>query len=81
MDTREATGWRRLVPGVPAAEEPLAPQRPEADHGLGPNVALISSGVEMEGRLVVPNSVQIEGEFRGQLESASAVWVSESGSV
>jgi cytoskeletal protein CcmA (bactofilin family) len=82
MDTREGTGWRRLVPGVPAAVETAAPQRTETDPGgLGPNVALISSGVEMEGRLLVPNSVQIEGEFRGQLESASAVWVSESGSV
>lgn len=82
MDTREATGWRRLVPGVPSEAPAAAPQRQETEPvGLGPNVALISSGVEMEGRLMVPNSVQIEGEFRGQLESASAVWVSESGSV
>jgi cytoskeletal protein CcmA (bactofilin family) len=81
MDTRESTGWRRLVPGVPL-ETATAP-RAEVEHGaaLEPNVALITAGVEMEGRLVVPNSVHIEGEFRGQLESASSVWIAEAGSV
>lgn len=80
MDTREGAGWRRLVPGAPL--ETSTPHRPAAEHGaLEPNVALVANGVEMEGRLVVPNSVRIEGEFRGELESAGSVWVSEGGSV
>ena len=76
MDTRESSGWRRLVPGVPETE----PQAQEAQPAAAAE-ALIASGVEMNGRLVVPKSVRIDGEFAGELESASTVWVSESGSV
>ena len=35
----------------------------------------------MNGRLVVEQSLRIEGEFRGELESASSVFVSETGAV
>jgi cytoskeletal protein CcmA (bactofilin family) len=42
---------------------------------------LIEDGVEMNGRLVVPRSLRIEGEFRGAIESGSSVFVSETGAV
>ena len=62
MDTREGTGWRRLVPGVPA-EAPAA-QRTEAEPvGLGPNVALIANGVEMEGRGVIKVQPMVSWTF------------------
>ena len=35
----------------------------------------------MNGRLVVEQSLCVEGEFRGELESAGSVFVSESGAV
>jgi len=79
METRR-TGWRRLVLGAPESSE--APARQEIDSGASEaGVALIEPGVEMNGRLVVPQSLRVEGEFRGELESAASVFVSESGSV
>ena len=79
MDMRLA-GWRRLVLGAPEREP--TPALPEVGPGpCAPDVAIIQCGVEMNGRLVVPQSVRIEGEFRGELESASSVLVSESGTV
>ncbi|MGH2899980.1 MAG: bactofilin family protein [Solirubrobacteraceae bacterium] len=83
MDKR-AMGWRRLVPGVPGApEESATPPRPETETGPSeqPHAALIERGVEMNGRLVVSQALRIEGEFRGELESASSVFVSETGTV
>jgi cytoskeletal protein CcmA (bactofilin family) len=79
METRFA-GWRRLVVGVPEAE--AVPARPEAEAVPSePAVAVIARGMEMNGRLVVPQSLRIDGEFRGELESAASVFVSESGAV
>ena len=79
METRR-TGWRRLVLGTPAQSE--APARTEIDtRAAEAGVALIEPGVEMNGRLVVPQSLRVEGEFRGDLESAGTVFVSETGSV
>lgn len=79
MDKRLA-GWRRLVLGVP--EEETSPPRPPAEPGTSaPEVATLARGVEMNGRLVVPESLRIEGEFRGELQSAKSVFVSESGAV
>ncbi|HTO55287.1 MAG TPA: polymer-forming cytoskeletal protein [Myxococcota bacterium] len=74
------TGWRRFVTG--AAEPELA----EAKREVAPTIdtrdaALISQGVEMSGRLVVPHSLRIEGEIRGELESGGSVFVSETGAV
>lgn len=80
MDAGESVGWRRLVPGVPV--EATASPRPEAEPAaFEASAALIASGVEMNGHLVVPSSVRIDGEFAGRLESAGSVFVSESGSV
>ena len=74
------TGWRRLVLGAPEQETP--PPKPEVEVAApAPDVAIIARGVEMNGRLVVPQSLQIEGEFRGELESKASVFVSESGAV
>ena len=73
-------GWRRLVLGAP--ELNAAPARSELEPGTSEAaVAVIEHGVEMNGRLVVPQSLRIEGEFRGELESASSVFVSETGAV
>jgi cytoskeletal protein CcmA (bactofilin family) len=44
-------------------------------------MSLIEPGVEMNGRLVVPHSLRVEGEFRGEIESAATVFVSETGAV
>jgi cytoskeletal protein CcmA (bactofilin family) len=83
MDARNGSGWRRLVPGV--TEESPAPVVPIPEvaepAAAVPNVALLARGVEMHGSLRVPSSLQIEGEFRGQLESDNSIWVAETGTV
>jgi cytoskeletal protein CcmA (bactofilin family) len=74
------TGWRRLVLGVP--EQETTPPKAEVEPGTStPDVAIIERGVEMNGRLVVRQSLRIEGEFRGELESGGSVFISESGAV
>ena len=79
METRLA-GWRRLVLGAP--ELKVEPPRPEQELGASEaSVALIEPGVEMNGRLVVPQSLRVEGEFRGEIESKNTVFVSETGAV
>jgi len=72
--------WRRLVLGAPAAEAPARMPQAELDAAEA-DVARIEQGVEMNGRLVVERPLRIEGEFRGELESASSVFVSETGAV
>jgi len=74
------TAWRRLVLGAPARSAP-APATPAAPGVPAEDVARIEQGVEMNGRLVVEQSLHVEGEFRGALESASSVFVSETGAV
>jgi cytoskeletal protein CcmA (bactofilin family) len=79
MDNRTG-GWRRMVLGAPE----LTTATPEPEQAAGasePGVALIESGVEMNGRLVVPQSLRVEGEFRGEIESAATVFISETGAV
>jgi cytoskeletal protein CcmA (bactofilin family) len=83
METR-ISGWRRMVlgadePGV----APVQPASPELEPAAArePGMTLIEPGVEMNGRLVVPHSLRVEGEFRGAIESAASVFVSESGAV
>jgi cytoskeletal protein CcmA (bactofilin family) len=79
MDKRLA-GWRRLVLGAPVQNG--TPPRPERESGASEaDVALIERGVEMNGHLIVPQSLRIDGEFRGELESAGSVVVSETGAV
>lgn len=79
MDMRLA-GWRRLVLGVP--EQETTPPPPEEQTVTAtPDVAIIERGVEMNGRLVVRQSLRIDGELRGEIESAKSVFVSESGAV
>ena len=73
-------GWRRLVLGSPVQKATPSPSPGEAGASEA-DVARIEPGVEMNGRLVVEQSLCIEGEFRGELESASSVFVSETGAV
>jgi cytoskeletal protein CcmA (bactofilin family) len=79
MDTHP-TGWRRLLPGAAARTATLAPPEQES-RASEPGVLLLEDGVEMNGRLVVPRSLRIEGEFRGAIESGNTVFVSETGAV
>ena len=83
METR-ISGWKRMVLG---ADEPIStPVQPiqselEPVSAREPGMTLIEPGVEMNGRLTVPHSLRVEGEFRGAIESAASVFVSESGAV
>src|SRR5262249_24639577 len=43
--------------------------------------ARIERGVEMSGRLATERPLRIEGEFRGEIQSAAAVLVCEGGTV
>src|SRR5262245_1571813 len=80
MDTTSGVSWRRMVPGARVESAP-APS-PAAEHApREPKAAHIPSGMEISGRLVVPKSLGIDGEFSGELESANAVWISETGAV
>ncbi len=81
MDTSSSgTGWRRFVPGAPEETAPAVESAVDAVPPV-PDAALIAAGVEMNGRLVSPQSLRVEGEFRGELESKGSVFVSESGSI
>ena len=79
MATRP-TGWRRLVPG--GETETLAPAQPvAAAPDPRDDFARIERGVEMSGRLVTERPLRVEGEFSGEIQSASAVIVAETGAV
>lgn len=74
-------GWRRLMIRAPGATAtipapPAAPVEATSD-----GFVRIECGVEMTGRLVVERPLRVEGEFRGQIECANAVVVSEGGTV
>ena len=75
-------GWRRFVPGAPELTTALE-LTPAAPAAAAPeeNVAVIEHGAEMNGRLVVPQSLRIEGEFRGEIQSGATVIVTELGAV
>jgi cytoskeletal protein CcmA (bactofilin family) len=68
-------GWRRLSLTTPS---PRAPEATDAGAAL---VMRIDHGSELNGRLVVERPICIEGEFRGELESAQSVVVAETGTV
>jgi cytoskeletal protein CcmA (bactofilin family) len=73
-------GWRRLTVGAPARKAP--PPRPAEDAGAAEApVKQIGHGVEMNGHLVIEQSLRVEGEFRGALQSSNSVFVAETGTV
>jgi cytoskeletal protein CcmA (bactofilin family) len=73
-------GWRRLTLGAPARK--AASSRPEGEPGAcEAAVKQIGHGVEMNGVLVIEQSLRIEGEFRGTLQSANGIFVAETGTV
>lgn len=74
------SGWRRLVLGAPE-QKTTPPQSEPEPRASEPDAALVEQGVEMEGRLVVRQSIRIDGEFRGEIESSNSVFVSETGTV
>ena len=72
------TGWRRIMVGGKAESEDAAPAAAPDPHA---GFARIERGMEMSGKLVTERPLRIEGEFRGEIESASTVIVTEGGSV
>jgi cytoskeletal protein CcmA (bactofilin family) len=76
-------GWRRLVLGEP--EQKATPSQPQSEptepRTSEPYTALVEQGVEMNGRLVVKQSIRIDGEFHGEIESSNSLFVSETGTV
>jgi cytoskeletal protein CcmA (bactofilin family) len=80
-------GWRKVLIGAPGeaarADEPARPAPGAAPSAPAPeeSYARIERGVEMSGRLATERPLRIEGEFRGEIQSASAVLVCEGGTV
>src|SRR5262245_56989206 len=75
-------GWKRLTLATPETEPTAAAPDPQTHAApAGPAPARIDYGVEMTGRYVVNRPVEVEGEFRGELETTSSVLVCETGSV
>lgn len=65
--------WRRVEPEQPVpAQEIEAPELEEAPESE-PATTFIHPDCEFDGTLVLKRSIQIEGEFRGHLESADSV--------
>ena len=73
--------WRRVVlgtaGGTQAAEAPRAAEAAPREEDF----ARVERGVEMSGRLATERPLRVEGEFRGEIRSASLVLVTESGTV
>ena len=75
------TGWRRMVLGAAPEDAPAADPAQTAVAAAAQSSACIERGMEISGRLVVEKPLRIEGEFRGEIESASSVLVTEAGTV
>ena len=77
MDTA-ASGWKRHEIGAPPSPEP-EPEPAAVTTGVPPVAAdlktFIGEGCDFDGKLVVPGSFQIAGEFRGAIESPETVVV------
>jgi cytoskeletal protein CcmA (bactofilin family) len=83
------TGWERLEIGRrltrrrSAAAEALqdstaaASQTPAAEC----DTAFINEGCEIEGKLVLKNSLRVQGEFKGRIETGKTVTVDERATV
>ena len=72
--------WRRIVLGTGGgAQAPVS--RPTEAVPREEDFARIERGVEMSGRLAAERSLRVEGEFRGEIQSASLVLVTEGGTV
>jgi cytoskeletal protein CcmA (bactofilin family) len=69
-------GWKQIDIGE--SEEASASPAPEAPH---PIATFIEPGCEVEGRLVLSTSIQIDGEFRGAIVSQQTVTVGEEAAV
>lgn len=65
------SSWtRRMVPGAGAATHAAEPA-PEAR----PLTTFFDDGCQIDGRLVVRTSIEIDSEFRGRIESEQTVTV------
>jgi cytoskeletal protein CcmA (bactofilin family) len=68
------SGWqRKSVPGSVADPDTRAPGSSEA--GAERLTTFFDDGCEVNGRLIVKTSIEIDGEFRGVIESDEAVTV------
>ena len=68
------SGWqRKSVPGSVADPDTRAPGN--SDAGAERLTTFFDDGCEVNGRLIVKTSIEIDGEFRGVIESDEAVTV------
>ena len=70
-------GWRRLL----ARPDEIPAPAPVAEAAAPLQGLSIERGCEVSGRLVIGRPVRVEGEVRGEIESASTVVVAEGGTV
>jgi len=74
-----STAWTRRLVGKldsrPGGEELPAPLE------VAPPAVVVQAGCSLDGRLVTERLVQVEGDFRGSIESSARVVVAEGGSV
>jgi len=66
---------------TPGREEPAEEVQAQEEGFVDDGFTRIQPGVEMSGRLVTERSLRVDGEFRGQIESAAMVIVCETGAV
>jgi cytoskeletal protein CcmA (bactofilin family) len=75
------TGWQRLeIGGKFARRRPTVDEAPQAA-AIEEDTAFINEGCEVEGTLTVKNSLRVQGDFRGRIESAKTVTVDERATV
>lgn len=78
-------GWRRLVLSSTASDEPEAvgPEPGSASPFAASDreVMRIGAGLQFEGSLVIPKSVEIDGEFRGSIQSEGTIYIGENAGV
>ncbi len=75
------TGWERLEIGSKLARRrPTVEEAPQVA-AIEEDTAFIHEGCEVEGTLTAKNSLRIQGDFRGRIESAKTVTVDERATV
>jgi cytoskeletal protein CcmA (bactofilin family) len=76
MATRPS-GWRRVEPEIRDAEREPTATPEQAAPATDRTTTFIFPECQLEGRLVLKDSIRIECEFRGSLESAQTVTIGE----
>jgi len=74
------TGWDRLDIGRRFTRREVVVESPQAPP-VEEETATIHEGCEIEGKLVLENSLRIQGEFRGRIETGKTVTIEERATV